>query len=310
MRPMSAAGELKNHPLPLGDERVTFPKYVSDKLDGIRCILYPDGQLISKAGKHLPNRELLHYFQDTLKYASSLQLVLDGELLYTEPEYTFQDVVTAVMSHSFIPLQSFGYKLFDAIPINDWYNESEKPYVTRQAEQLRPLVQKGVEYTSVIHQTMCHNWQEALAYYENFVQKGGEGIIVRDPCGSYKHGKCTIRENNVFKFKHTTTEDAVVVDYYQRTENTAERIEDAFGKSKTTCSKADDVYIEELGGIVVKNEQGETFNIGSGFSQAERVRYWKDPQQLIGRWCEFKYLKVGIKNKPRQPTFVRWRDPK
>jgi DNA ligase-1 len=51
-----------------------------------------------------------------------------------------------------------------------------------------------------------------------------------------------------------------------------------------------------------------TFEIGSGFSAADRIRLWKD--KPIGRIVKYKSQPVGVKDKPRFPVFLGFRDEK
>ena len=158
--------------------------------------------------------------------------------------------------------------------------------------------------------------------YTNVVLKGGEGIILRDLKGRYKHGRCTPREGNMFKLKAMKEADAIVVgvEPAKRLNLDAEVRKDAFGSTKRSFKKGEHHNVEALGALVAMTEEGIRFNCGTGFHEQgcsagdvntlDRWALWRVKDQLIGRWFTFKSQGVGVKEKPRMPVFLRWRDPK
>jgi DNA ligase-1 len=61
-----------------------------------------------------------------------------------------------------------------------------------------------------------------------------------------------------------------------------------------------------LGALIVEWE-GKLFNIGTGFTDAERIDIWNRKEQYHGKQAKFKYLPVGVKDLPRHPVFLGWR---
>ena len=53
---------------------------------------------------------------------------------------------------------------------------------------------------------------------------------------------------------------------------------------------------------------GVEFSIGSGFTEEQRREIWNKQVELIGSIVKYKYFEVGVKDKPRFPIFLGFRD--
>ena len=60
-----------------------------------------------------------------------------------------------------------------------------------------------------------------------------------------------------------------------------------------------------LGALVVI-WKGQELRIGTGFTMEQRKALWEDPP--IGKLAKFKYLKAGMKDLPRHPVWIGFRD--
>lgn len=65
-------------------------------------------------------------------------------------------------------------------------------------------------------------------------------------------------------------------------------------------------YTEAMGALVCEYENGKTFRVGSGFSDAERFRYIIDPP--IGYKIRIKYEMLSDEGTPLKPTFEAFVD--
>lgn len=62
------------------------------------------------------------------------------------------------------------------------------------------------------------------------------------------------------------------------------------------------------GALVVRDvHSGVKFQIGSGFTEQERIELWSAPP--IDRVVRYKFFEVGVKDAPRHPVFTGFRDP-
>ena len=49
------------------------------------------------------------------------------------------------------------------------------------------------------------------------------------------------------------------------------------------------------------------FSVGSGFTDAQRLDFWRNAESLIGKVIKYKSFTVGVKDKPRFPIFLGFR---
>ena len=67
---------------------------------------------------------------------------------------------------------------------------------------------------------------------------------------------------------------------------------------------------DSMGGIVVRQENGEICECGTGFSDEDRKIMWNNPELHIGSIAECKYQELTNDNIMRFPVFLRWRNDK
>lgn len=100
------------------------------------------------------------------------------------------------------------------------------------------------------------------------------------------------RTNTLLKVKKFQTADLRVIDYFE-----------GEGSLKGM-----------LGGFVVEYK-GNTLGVGSGFKQSERIDFWDNREDYIGKIIEIQYFEETTNQKDntlslRFPTFKRVRDDK
>lgn len=289
--------------------KLRYPLYASNKLDGIRCLII-NNELYSRSGKLIPNKNLRTYcpsVQQAMRIAKDSKWVLDGELY---GDYTFQDITSIVMSKE-TPIDAtrrLGFWSFDAITFDEWTGNEILPLVF--SGRIDRLYHSGILDT--LHQTLIWDSDQLQDLYDLKIREGYEGLILRDPHGKYKHGRCTLKEHNMFKMKAVDEMDVVVVGYEPLREMTSDAVRerDELGHLKPIHRQGERYETEKLGALIVTDESGRTFNVGSGFTLAQRIALWKEKDTLIGRWAKVKSLSAGVKDLPRCPVFLSWRDPK
>ena len=82
----------------------------------------------------------------------------------------------------------------------------------------------------------------------------------------------------------------------------------ALGRTKRSSAKANKSGRVDLGALVCRTAEGVEFNIGTGFSDADRALIWERRDQFLGQLAKFKYFAVGQKEAPRHPVFLSWRE--
>jgi DNA ligase-1 len=286
-----------------------FPIYTSSKLDGIRCLVFPDS-LMSRNGKVIQNIHLWSLLSSLIDLAKSEQVIFDGEIW--SPFLTFQKITSYTMSRNlFIPPESgLGYYIFDMLTVREWEEENERPFALRQ-QQLQKYDLRTNQI--VLPQHTAPNWETISLLYEDELARGGEGLILRNPFGKYKHGRCTLREANMWKLKPFHTAEAKIIECLplEVMRDNIERQYDSFGYLESARKKGDRETREALGSLVVENELG-TFQIGVGFDfrggEKDRTLLWNQRHELVGKTVSYKYMSIGMKSKPRFPVFLCFRE--
>lgn len=130
------------------------------------------------------------------------------------------------------------------------------------------------KHVKIIPQMVCTGKNHLDEFLKQVESKGGEGVIVKDPSQKYHTG----RTPYVLKVKNFNDMEGIVIGINP-------------GKGK---------YKNMMGSLRVKLDNGIIFNLGSGFSDAERA----DPPK-INSCVTFKYYGFTKNGIPKFPSFLR-----
>ena len=268
-------------------EKLRFPLVATPKLDGIRAYVR-NGVVYSRANKPIPNDLVQKLFSKHEHY--------DGELIVGSP--TAHDVMrqtmSGVMSKDGEP--DVTYYAFDHLA------DLNTPWIDRVKKLSRKL------------RVNIHEWQligdvdTLMAYEQKNVDAGYEGLILRDPNAPYKQGRSTAREGYLLKMKRFVDDEAVVIGFEERMHNGNEATTNELGRTSRSSHKAGKSGRGDLGALLLRNSEGVEFSCGTGFSDADRSEIWTHQDRYLGKLAKFKYFPVGVKEAPRHPVFLGWRD--
>jgi DNA ligase-1 len=284
-----------------GIEEVAYPVIASPKLDGVRAIITADG-VLSRSLKPIPNRHV-----QTL--LDSLPVGFDGELIVGDPTApdAYRRTVSVVMSDD-APIEGLRYHVFDY--------QGEGGYWDRLGRYHALL--KTLANTSAIATVPTYLVTEPSdlsALEERLVEQGYEGVMLRSQHAPYKHGRSTRREGYLLKLKRFVDSEAEVIGVTELMHNANEATVNALGRTERSSHKAGKVGRGVLGALQVRDVvTGVEFEIGTGFTAAERAELWAKYQRTstfgLHGWplAKYKYFAGGSKDKPRFPVFLGWRD--
>lgn len=278
-----------------------FPLLASPKLDGVRALVL-DGKVVSRKFKLIPNLHILH-IQHILGHARYNGL--DGELIAgdpTDPE-AFRRTMKAVMTVEGTPDVTF-HAFDDCSRIaKDW------SFHARLESVFRRLASAPINIAYVTHCTV--QTEERLAIFEEqCLARGYEGVMLRHPSGLYKEGRSTLKEAWLLKLKRFADSEAEVLGFSEMQHNANEKTITSGGKAERSHNKAGLVGLGVLGALHVKDcVTGVEFDVGSGFTAAEREELWENKGILKGLTVKYQFFPLGSKDKPRFPTFKGFRDP-
>jgi len=108
---------------------------------------------------------------------------------------------------------------------------------------------------------------------------------------------------------NTEFRKAIIIGVTEQMHNGNEVGTDELGRPKRSSKKAGMVPMDMMGKITVQDVvTGVEFDIGTGFTRAQREELWAQKDSLIGKIVKYKYQPAGVKEKPRFPRFLGFRD--
>ena len=260
---------------------VNYPCIIQPKLNGIRCLLGPDGRAWSKTAKEFPG--LIDYFKGH-------QYWLDGEIVdklsihnldapATSAEYlnrrevlTLQSINGIVSSHEPDPedLAKLALVIFDLIIPK-----------CHQYERLIRAEHLELEDNELFLRTkIAETWYDAKKHYDA-LPESSEGMIYRDYAAEYEHGNSTA----VLKRKKFITKEYKCVS-----------IHEGLGK-----------FVGMFGGAVLELKDGRTFSCGGGvLTVKDRQHLWANPP--IGKMITVKFPYYSDGGVPLQAQIESVRD--
>jgi DNA ligase 1 len=271
-----------------------FPLLASAKLDGIRAIVI-NGVVVSRSLKPIPNKFVQSQFGHLEHF--------DGELIVGDPtsKTVYRDTVSHVMSHD---KADFDVKFYAF----DHIEKPADPYYLR-ADRLRlEWYLHANPAVALLDQSYAHSQEMLQRIEDDHLDHGFEGLILRDPSAPYKFGRSTAKQGHLLKLKRFVDAEATVIGFEERMHNGNEATTDELGHTKRSSHAANKSGLGDLGALVAKYN-GVEFAIGTGFTAEERIDIWANRPQYIGQQVKFKFFPVGVKDKPRHPVYLGWRNP-
>ncbi len=275
---------------------LTFPVLCTPKLDGFRCLKIK-GKALTR--KFLPVRN--KFVREWIE--ANCPDGVDGELMLRSGN--FNETASAIGKESGTP--DFVFYVFDFVRCAEPFGENIKqPYEQRMAAlQSLPLLDRCQKILPV----QIGNTAELEAYEAKCLAAGYEGVMIRKPSGPYKCGRSTEAEGYLLKLKRFADAEAVVVSTYEGMTNNNEATVDALGHTKRSSAKAGKVGRGELGGFVVRMASGVEFKLGYNHTYGkDRATMWNQRETLVGKTVKFKYQPSGMKDAPRFPSFLGFRE--
>ncbi len=269
-----------------------WPLLATPKIDGIRCLKH-EGRALTASFKPIPN----DYIRDLIERHAFEGW--DGEL--TTPQGTFQATTRAVMTKKGEP--AFSWHVFDSIHEND--------YRVRTDRLKREVAIKKLPWVTAILPICLYGERCYLEYEKQMLDLGYEGVCLRSLGSYYKWGRSTLREHGLIAVKRFVDSEATVVGFTELYSNQNEAFTGECGQTKRSHMKNGLVPMGTLGALVANDPLFEPlFKVGSGFTQDQRDEIWGTQSTYLNKPFKYKYLPHGIKDAPRHPIFLGWRDPK
>lgn len=272
---------------------IPYPMLLSPKLDGIRCLVI-DGIACGRSLKPIPNKHVQQLF------GRSELNGLDGELIVGQPtaKEVFQTTSSGVMSIEGEPAVRFW--VFDDF--------METGAFHRRLHTAHRRVKKIKCCEDVPHHAIKTS-DDLNQYEQDYLELGYEGVMLRHPDGPYKHGRSTAKEGWLLKVKRFEDSEARIIGYSELMHNANEAKRNELGHLERSSHKANKVGKQMLGALTVQDLKTKVeFDIGTGFTEDQRKLLWAQGNALIGKVVKYKSQPTGVKEKPRFPVFLGFRD--
>jgi DNA ligase-1 len=288
------------------ESKLRFPIICQPKLDGIRASVV-NGKLVTRTLKPVPNAYTRSLFERP-EYEG-----FDGELIVGEPTAydCYRKTCSGVMSEAGTP--SVTYYLFDV-----WNKQT--PYALRwlalgaAAKAASPHSGRGPSPLHILTYSTVFDMEGLLNLEADWVGKGYEGVILRDPNTLYKFGRGSATKQELLKLKRYIDFEAEIIGVEEEQHNANEAKTNALGRTERSSAKAGKVGKGTMGKLRVRRlSTGVEFSVGTGFSAAERQWFWdrrgySEAGGVVGKIVKIKSFPIGVKDLPRHPVFLGFRD--
>lgn len=288
MKPMLAATLEQNQM-----HNLRFPIYASPKLDGVRALII-DGKVMSRSMKDIPNKHVQALFGQP-EFEG-----LDGELIVGAPNAKDVYRVTQGAVARLDGKPQVTFYVFDIYASKDIFG-------VRIDRLKRSAMANGQIDSSVVvlEQRLVANVEQLLAYEQEVLAQGYEGLILRSPLTYYKNGRSTLNEQGMLKLKRFTDGEAVIIGMEEEMSNQNAAQRNALGRTERSTAQAGMVGKQRMGALIVRDcKSGIEFNIGTGFTMKDRETFWANTHKVIGMVVKYKSFLIGVKEAPRFPVYL------
>lgn len=270
-----------------------LPALCTPKIDGIRCLKI-NGKVLSRSFKPIANKYTRELIESTCPDG------FDGELVPVDGD--FNSAQSAFMTISGKP--NFIYYVFDFIN-----NEFSGSQYHERIEILKQVY--SPPFVTKLIPEFITTEKELLNYEVVMLSSGFEGVMLRKSCSFYKCGRSTLNEKYLVALKRFSDGEGVVVGFEPQWGNNNEQELSELGLYKRSSKQSGMYKKDTLGAIIVKDLLcGTIFKIGTGKGLTETIReqIWIHRNDFFGKIAHYRYQKHGMKDKPRIPTFVGFRN--
>lgn len=243
--------------------RIKYPCYVSPKLDGVRCIAHYNGlvvTLMSRGGQYYPVPDKIGFAIKTISELTGVD-TFDGEL-YIHGE-RLQDIVSCAKKENEMT-DRLEFWIFDLPSDKIWSQRYED--LTSLHDEIA-----GIPCIKLVSNYIADNENDARQAMNMYLQKGFEGMMLRNSNGLYKYSH---RSPDLMKWKDFQDAEALVVGVTK----------DKLGEGVLKCKLPSGIYFE----CKMKGNH--------------EYRMFDNMMTLVGYWISFKYQALTADGVPQFPV--------
>lgn len=294
-------------------EKIKFPCMIQPKIDGVRA-MYLEDKLTGRSLKQHKNVHTNNYFSQSIFKGFDGEMALGWNPTHRDLCRLTSSALGTIEGTPFIVWHIFDF-------INAW--TISLPYYKRleQATLRVEHIKKNDFFKSfnieVLPFILVDNMEKLNEWEETWLMQGYEGLIIRDPHGSYKQGRSTAKEGGLLRVKRFMDAEAIVVSITEGEENLNVKQVNELGKSfrsshqenkigngmvgNLICRLKDDIF--DSNNNLIFSKDYEIVVSPGNMNHDDRIYYYGNQQELIGKTIKFKFFPKGIKDKPRFATY-------
>ena len=255
-----------------------YPLLASAKFDGVRAVITPDG-IYSRNWKRF-NLHLESYFSDAIEETRKNNAILDGEIYARN--LRFDELISNIRGS--VINDSIRFYAFDSCSLEEWNNAKTKPFSKRYSETVTRY--RHLNRIAPVVQYRINNDDDLSNLFNQSISQGFEGLILRDATSAYKNGRATMKQGIIYKLKQWVTIDSKIIGFKQMM------------KSGKRTAKIGSYLLQTSDGIeyAAKPAAGVTLD-----------DTWHKRNQHLGKFAECRFMKHGVKLRPRFAHITRFR---
>tara|TARA_R110001592_G_scaffold119027_1_gene321749 strand:- start:5254 stop:6543 length:1290 start_codon:yes stop_codon:yes gene_type:complete len=239
----------------------------SRKLDGVRCIIRKEGDVVTAYSRQGNEFTTLQKVLDDVADMDG-NFVLDGEICLMDENGNedFQGIMKQIKRKNHT-IENPKYIIFDCLTLEEF---DTKESDTKLSNRLIRLSLHQYDTLSILDQIKIDNEQQLSEMIADADFNGYEGVMLRKDV-RYE-GK---RSKNLLKCKKFFDAEYEVLDI----EFDSHRV----------IREGKEVVIPMLANVWIEHK-GYRVAVGSGWNQEQRIRYQASPEQLIGKTITVQYF--------------------
>ena len=246
----------------------------SRKLDGVRCITIVDIQGNVKCYSRQGNEfETLDVIREAVKQMGLRGIVFDGEICLMDKDGNedFPGIMKQIKRKNHT-IDNPRYVMFDYLTLSEFDNKSSEMVLTGRLGRFAKVAEyiESSIYLSVLQQVVVSDDDHFAKLSTEAEELGHEGLMVRKNVGY--EGKRTQNLLKVKKF-HDAEYQVIDLDF----------------EDHRVIRDGKEVVMPMLAQAWIEHK-GYKVAVGSGWNQEQRIRYQKNPSELIGKTITVQYF--------------------
>ena len=271
-------------------DRMVFPCWGQFKLGGLRARYVNRHFYSGDKSKDLQWHDpVVSHLLEPLSHLN-IKYKLDGE--FYRHGWKVQQINSAIGVKNLLPkketLEVFFY-VFDTLNPRQSFQEDRRVEAS-ECVKLADYYGKGIKF---VPSRVINNQKEADDFYKGALKLGFEGVVYR--MSHSKNGKY-VDEGYRPGYQHWMLK--------RKEEKDAEfRV---VGMTEGRMTEKGGKHVGRMGALTCETKKGKRFNVGGGYSDAERDEHWKNPP--IGKFLRVTFRELSLEGVPQEPRALNIRD--